>query len=102
MKKSGIKCVFFGNKFVILISRKKLGFTKRENQHLKGSLSSLQTRFDQIRAEIGNNSGLQRQQKEAMEQIEKSLARLAFRKDTILKLVLQNKPKVKPNAKKKQ
>ena len=76
-----------------------MGFTTRENEHLKGSLSSLQTRYDQRRAEIGNNSGLQRQQKEAMEQIEKSLARLAFRKDTILKLILQNKPKVKPKQK---
>ena len=78
-----------------------MAFTKRENQHLKGSLSSLQTRFDQTRAEIGNHSGLERQQREAMEQIEKNLSRLAFRKETILRLVLQNKNKGKANAKQK-
>ena len=83
------------------MSRKRLAFTKRENQHLQGSLFSLQTRFDQTRAEIGNNFGLERQQREAMEQIEKNLARLAFRKDTILKLLSQNKPNAKPNVKQK-
>ena len=86
---------------MIFIFRKKLALTKRENHHLKGSLSSLQTRFDQTRAEIGNNSGLERQQREAMEQIEKNLARLNFRKETILKLISQNKPKAKPNVKQK-
>ena len=78
-----------------------MAFTTRENQHLKGSLASLQTKYDQTRAEIGNNSGLERQQREAMEQIEKNLSRLLFRKDSILKLVLQNKPKVKPKANQK-
>ena len=87
--------------FQFFISRKKLVATKKENQHLQGSLASLQTRFDQTRAEMGNNSGLERQQREAMEQIEKSLARLTFRKETLQKLVLQNKPHVKHNAKKK-
>ena len=71
----------------IFTFRQNLANVKKEEERLKRSLSTLQGRYDQTRAEIGNNLGLKRQLSEGLERMEIIQAKVVFRRNTLLKLI---------------